>query len=75
VPTWSGVWQRWGTMQRVLLNLSTRAQEILEQEMELLGPVLVRDVEAAQKEIVKKALALEEAGELVLSKEEDDYIE
>lgn len=61
--------------ERILINLSTRGREILEQEMELLGPVLVRDVEAAQKDIVKKALELEEAGELTLSAEEEDYIE
>ncbi len=61
--------------EHILANVSARGREILEQEMELLGPVLVRDVEAAQKDVVKKALELEEAGELTLSAEEEEYVE
>lgn len=61
-------------LERVFANLSARGREILEQEMEMLGPVLVREVEAAQKEFVKKALELEEAGEIILASDEDEYI-
>lgn len=61
--------------QRIVTNLSERAQEIVGQEMELLGPVLVSDVEAAQREFVKKALESEEAGELTLSSGAGEYIE
>lgn len=60
---------------RVFANVSERGREILEQEMEFLGPVLVRDVEEAQKEFVSVALELEEAGELTLTTEEEQYIE
>jgi len=62
-------------VQLVFANLSQRAQEILEQEMELLGPVLVSEVEAAQKQFVEKALQLEDAGEITLSAQKQAYIE
>jgi len=52
-----------------------RAREILEQEIEFLGPMLVRDVENAQKQFVNLALELEQAGEITLTTEEAQYIE
>lgn len=61
--------------ERLLSNMSERAREMLQEEMELLGPVLVRDVEAAQKQIVSLALDLEQAGEIVLSADEAQYVE
>jgi len=61
--------------ERLLSNMSERAREMLQEEMELLGPVLVRDVEAAQKQIVATALDLEQAGEIVLSGDQDQYVE
>lgn len=47
--------------------MSQRAQQALVEEMEMMGPVRLRDVEAAQGAIVAQVRALEEAGELVLS--------
>jgi flagellar motor switch protein FliG len=61
--------------ERLMANLSSRGQEMLQQEMELLGPVLVREVEAAQREVVHKAMDLEEAGEISLVTEEEAYVE
>jgi len=61
--------------ERIFANLSERGREMLEQEIELLGPVLVRDVEAAQREFVSLALELEQAGEITLSSEDAEYIE
>ncbi len=60
---------------RIFANVSERAREILEQEIEFLGPVLVHDVEEAQKEFVKVALELEQSGEITLTTEEAQYIE
>jgi len=60
---------------RIFANISERAQEILEQEMEFLGPVLVRDVENAQREFVTLALELEQAGEITLTTEEAQYVQ
>lgn len=61
--------------ERLLSNMSERAREMLQEEMDLLGPVLVRDVEAAQKQIVALALDLEQAGEIVLSSDQAQYVE
>jgi flagellar motor switch protein FliG len=60
---------------RIFANVSERAREILEQEIEFLGPVLVREVENAQKEFVTLALELEQAGEITLTTEEAQYVE
>ncbi|MCD6361008.1 MAG: hypothetical protein J7M38_09090 [Armatimonadetes bacterium] len=62
-------------MERIVANLSTRGEEMLNQEIELLGPVLLRDVEAAQREVVRKAIEMEEAGEIELTTEEGAYVE
>jgi len=43
-------------------NMSTRAAEIVRDEMEYLGVAKVKDVEQAQKEILDRALKLEEEG-------------
>jgi flagellar motor switch protein FliG len=47
---------------RFLKNMSKRAGEMLLEEIDLLGPVRVREVEKAQQEIVAVARALEEEG-------------
>ncbi len=47
--------------------MSQRAVQALQEEMEFMGPVRLRDVEAAQAAIIAQVRALEEAGELVLS--------
>ena len=59
---------------RLLENMSSRGREMLEQEIELMGPVLVSEVEGAQREMVRAALELEEAGEITLSSEEQAYV-
>ncbi len=61
--------------ERIFANISQRASEMLEQEMEFLGPVLVRDVEEAQREFVNHALKLEEEGEITLTTDEAQYVE
>lgn len=52
---------------RIRGTMTQRAIQALEQEIEFLGPVRLRDVETAQASIVKTVRALEEAGEIVLS--------
>jgi len=54
-------------MSKILKNLSERAQTMLRQEIEYLGPVRLKDVEEAQAGIVRIVRSLEESGELVLS--------
>ena len=53
--------------QKFLKNMSSRAAEMLVEDMEAKGPVKLSEVEAAQKEILAAARSLEEAGEIVLT--------
>ncbi len=53
--------------QKFLKNMSSRAAEMLLEDMEAKGPVKLSEVEAAQKEILAVARKLEESGEIVLS--------
>jgi flagellar motor switch protein FliG len=59
---------------RILGVMSQRAVAALNEEMEYMGPVKLRDVEAAQTAIVQQVRALEEAGEIVLSGGADDQV-
>lgn len=59
---------------KIMQTMSQRAVAGLKEEMEFLGPVKMRDVEAAQSDIVSKVRALEETGEIVLSSGSDDVI-
>jgi len=52
---------------KFLKNMSSRAAEMLVEDMEAKGPVKLSEVEAAQKEILGVARKLEESGEIVLS--------
>ncbi len=52
---------------KFLKNMSSRAAEMLVEDMEAKGPVKLSEVEAAQKEILAVARKLEESGEIVLS--------
>ena len=49
-------------------NMSSRASEILREEMEISGPVRLRNVEEAQQRIVNVIRKLEEAEEIVISR-------
>ncbi|MFT5218333.1 MAG: flagellar motor switch protein FliG [Planctomycetota bacterium] len=51
---------------KFLKNMSSRAAEMLVEDMEAKGPVKLSDVEDAQKEILNIARKLEEAGEINL---------
>ncbi|MGC8625990.1 MAG: flagellar motor switch protein FliG [Acidimicrobiales bacterium] len=61
--------------QKVYANLSERAQENLKEEMDLLGPQRLRDVEKARKEVVRTVRQLEQEGSIVLSRAVEDYVE
>ncbi len=52
--------------QKFLRNMSSRAAEMLVEDMEAKGPVKLSEVEGAQKEILAVARRLEESGEIVL---------
>jgi flagellar motor switch protein FliG len=52
-----------------------RAMQALLDEMEMLGAVRIRDVEAAQAAVIQQARVLEEAGEIVLGGSTDEFVE
>lgn len=51
---------------QVFDNISERAAEMIQDDLEAMGPVRLSEVEAVQQEIVKIALQLEEDGKIVL---------
>ena len=56
----------------IFSNISKRLQEMLKDDMEVMGPVRVRDVEEAQQRIVNVVRTLEDSGEIVISRGEGD---
>ncbi len=58
----------------VFRNMSKRAVEILKEDMNMLGPVRLRDVEDAQQRIVNVVRQLEDSGELVISRGREDEL-
>ena len=52
--------------EKILKNMSKRAAEMLQDDLEAMGPVRVSEVEAAQKEILSIARRLADAGEIML---------
>jgi flagellar motor switch protein FliG len=57
---------------KVFSNLSQRASEMLKEDMEVMGPVKLSEVEESQQEIIKIAKRLESEGRIVLAKGGDD---
>ncbi len=56
----------------ILDNVSKRLKEMIEEDMQFMGPVRVRDVEEKQQQIVAVIRRLEEAGEIIISRGKDD---
>jgi len=52
--------------EKILKNMSKRAAELLQDDLEAMGPVRVSEVETAQKEILSTARRLSDAGEIML---------
>jgi flagellar motor switch protein FliG len=59
---------------KIMGAMSQRAVGALKEEMEFMGPVKMRDVEAAQAAIVTQVRKLEETGEIVLTAGSDDVL-
>ncbi|MEJ5257614.1 MAG: flagellar motor switch protein FliG [Fervidobacterium sp.] len=53
---------------KIFNNMSKRAQQLLKDELEFMGPVRVKDVEEAQQKIINVIRRLEEAGEIVIAR-------
>jgi flagellar motor switch protein FliG len=59
---------------KFLRNVSERASQDLVEEMEMLGPTRLSTVESAQMQLVKVVREMEEAGEIVLMRGDDDLV-
>ncbi len=53
--------------EKIFRNISSRAAEMIKEDLEVMGPVRLSDVEKAQTEIVKVAGRLEEEGQIVIA--------
>lgn len=53
--------------QKIFKNISKRAAQLLQDELEYMGPVRLKDVEEAQQKIINVVRRLEEAGEIVIA--------
>ena len=58
----------------IFKNMSERAAKMLKEELEYLGPVRVKDVEDAQKAILETARRLEEQGQIMLVRGEEEAL-
>lgn len=58
----------------ILSNLSERARSMLQDEMQFLGKVPLRKVEAAQQEVAETIRRMEESGEISVRKEGEIYV-
>ncbi len=63
-----------GVSQAIMSNISKRLQEMLVDDMEVMGPVRVKDVEEAQQRIVNAIRKLEEEGEIMIARGDGDEL-
>ncbi|BAU22597.1 flagellar motor switch protein FliG [Caldimicrobium thiodismutans] len=55
-------------------NMSKRASDLMKEELEMMGPVRITEVEKAQMNIIRAAKKLEQEGKIVLSKGEEEFV-
>lgn len=55
-------------------NVSKRLQDMIKEDIDFMGPVRVRDVEEAQQKIVNVIRRLDEAGEIVIARKQEDEL-
>jgi flagellar motor switch protein FliG len=60
--------------QKIFSNLSSRAGEMLREDMEVMGPVKLSEVESAQQNMIRIARELEAEGKIVLAKGKEDVL-
>jgi flagellar motor switch protein FliG len=53
--------------QKIFKNMSERAAQLIQEDMQYMGPVRVSDVEQAQQKIVDVVRRLEDSGEIIIS--------
>jgi flagellar motor switch protein FliG len=61
-------------IEKIERNLSDRAQAELQEEIEVIGPVRVSAVDAAQSNIVRSVRELEANGEIIIVRQTDEFV-
>lgn len=61
-----------GVKKAIYENISQRLKDMIKEDLELMGPVRVRDVEEAQQKIVAVIRRLDDSGEIVISRGKED---
>lgn len=60
--------------EKFFTNMSSRAADMLREDLEAKGPMKLAEVEAAQKDILATAKQLSDEGELMIGKGGDDFV-
>ncbi len=60
--------------EKIFSNMSKRAEVLLQEEMEYLGPIRIKDVEDSQRKIVSIIRRLEDQGDIVIARAGGDEI-
>jgi len=60
--------------EKVFKNMSERASQMMKEDLEVMGPVRLKDVEAAQQAIITTAKKLENEGKIVLTRKGGDEV-
>lgn len=55
-------------------NISKRLQEMIKEDLEFMGPIRVRDVEEAQQRIVNTIRKLDDSGEIIIARQQEDAV-
>jgi flagellar motor switch protein FliG len=53
---------------KIFRNMSERAAQMMKEDLEVMGPVRLKDVEAAQQVVITTGKKLESEGKIVLSR-------
>ena len=59
---------------RILKNMSKRAAEMLQEDIEFMGPARLRDIEETQQKIVATIRRLEDTGEIIIARGGEDEV-
>ena len=58
----------------IFANMSKRLTDMIKEDMEYMGPVRVRDVEEAQQKIVNVIRKLQDSGDIIISRGQEDEL-
>ena len=55
-------------MEKVIKNMTSRASQMLKEDMEYMGPVRIKDVEESREKIIALIRRLEDTGEIIITR-------